>query len=178
MAKKGMNIRYKRKRERNKYNPTVNANDSAKNFVTTFLSVALFLGLMGLMVYGMDKLGVFQRGYEAPEKEETKISTEFIPISTVFTRNFKEYYVLFDNYRNEVSKDAYVNELLKGSKIPVYKVDMNRKDNAKYVGEKANKNATKTSELSINDVTLVKITNGRISSYKVGSEEIESYLSK
>lgn len=179
MAKRGMNIRYKsRKRERNKYNPTLNTNDSIKNFGITLLSVVLFLGLMALMVFGMNKMGVFQRRYTAPSKEEVKIDYVNIPIGTVFNREEKEYYVLFDNYRSNITSDTYINELLNDSNIRVYKVDMNRSDNAKFKGQKANKKANKASDLSINDITLIKITNGRISSYLVGSEEIESYLKK
>ena len=46
MAKKGMNIRYKaRKRERNKFNPTMNTNDSVRNFGMTLLYVIIFLCL-------------------------------------------------------------------------------------------------------------------------------------
>ena len=179
MAKKGMNIRYRsRKRERNKFNPTMNTNDSIRNFGMTLLYVALFLGVFGLLVFGMNKMGVFQRRYEAPAKEEAKIDYENIPIGTVFNRAEKEYYVLFDNYRSNVTSDQYINQLLKDSSIRVYKVDMNKKANAKFIGEQANKKASKASDLSINDITLIKISNGRISSYFVGSEEIEKHLSK
>ena len=179
MAKRGMNIRYKsRKRERNKFNPTMNTNDSIRGFGMTLLYVAIFLGVMALAVWGMYKIGVFQRGYEAPEKEETKVDYVNIPIGTVFTRSEKEYYVLFDNYRSSVTSDSYVNELLKDSKIRVYKVDMSKKENAKFAGETANKKAKNAGELSINDITLIKIKNGRISAYYVGSEEIESHISK
>ena len=179
MAKKGMNIRYKRpKRERNKFNPTMNTNDSIRNFGLTCLYVAGFLGLFALMIFGMDKLGLFQMKYTAPEKEGTKIDYEYIPIGTVFTRAEKEYYVYFDNYRSSVTSDGYINELLKNAKLRVYKVDMNKKENAKFAGEKPNLRATKASELSINDVTLIRITNGRLNGYITGSEEIESYLSK
>ena len=179
MAKRGMNIRYKsRKRERNKFNPTMNTNDSIRNFGLTFLYVAVFLGVMVLAVWGMNELGAFQRGYTAPEKEETKIDYEYIPISTVFNRAEKEYYVYFDNYRSSVTSDAYVNDLLKKSSLRVYKVDMNKKENAKFAGEEANRKAKKASELSINDITLIKISKGKISAYYTGSEQIEKVLSK
>ena len=55
---------------------------------------------------------------------------------------------------------------------------MSLKENSKYAGEEANKKATKVSELSINDINLIKITNGRISEYYVGSEEIEGHFNK
>lgn len=179
MAKKGMNIRYKaRKRERNRYNPTMNGNDSIRNFGMTCLYVAAFLGLFALMIFGFDKLGLFQMKYTAPEKEETKIDYVNIPIGTVFNRAEKDYYVYFDNYRSSVTSDAYINELLKDSKLRVYKVDMSKKENAKYAGDKANTKANKVSDLSINDVTLMRVTNGRNNGYLYGSESIERFLSK
>ena len=55
---------------------------------------------------------------------------------------------------------------------------MSKKENAKFAGETANKKAKNAGELSINDITLIKIKNGRISAYYVGSEEIESHISK
>ena len=55
---------------------------------------------------------------------------------------------------------------------------MSIKENAKYKGETANKKATKVSELSINDITLIKISNGKITTYLVGNEEIEGYFNK
>ena len=62
--------------------------------------------------------------------------------------------------------------------IPVYKVDMSKEENSKYKSESANKNAKNVSELKINDITLIKITNGKISSYIIGRESIEEYLNK
>lgn len=179
MAKKGMNIRYKsRKRERNKYKPELDNNNPVKNFLMTLLSVLLFLGLFGLMILGMKKLGVFERGYTKPEKEETKISYEYIPIGTVFNRTEKEYYVIFDDYSKSYTKDAYIDTRINNSDDTVYKVDMSISENAKYKGETPNKKATKVSELSINDVTLIKIVNGKISTYLAGTKEIEDYLNK
>ena len=180
MAKKGMNIKYKsRKRERNKYDPTMNTKDSAKSFVKTTIGVLVFLGLMYLMVFGLEKLGLFQIGYTAPTKEDTEISYEYIPIGTVFTRSEKTYYVLFDKYESILTEDSYVNALVDGiTNTRVYKVDMSLKENAKYAGETPNKKAARASELSINDITLIKISNGRISEYYVGNEEIEGHFNK
>ena len=179
MAKNKMGIKYKsRKRQRNKQNAEEVSATSKKSLLSNILGVAVFLGVMYLLIIGMEKLGLFEIGYTAPDKGETEISYEFIPIGTVFTRSEKTYYVLFDDYSNVLSRDNYINTLLEGSKISVYKVDMSINENAKYKGEKPNKKATKASELSINDITLIRITNGRISNYLVGSDEIEEYLSK
>ena len=70
MAKKGMNIRYKsRKRERNKYVDT-SSDTSLKSFGITIISVLLFLAVMYLLVLGMKKLNVLERGYTKGESSK------------------------------------------------------------------------------------------------------------
>ena len=84
MAKKSMNIKYKsKKRVRNKYDPTMNKEDTLKSGSRVLIGVIVFLGVMYLCVLGMEKLGVFQVGYTAPQKE-TKIDYEYINIGTIF----------------------------------------------------------------------------------------------
>ena len=176
MAKKGMNIKYKsRKRERNKYDPTLNKDDAFKSTIKIFISVGIFLGLMYLGVYGMEKLGVFQAGYTAPTKEN-KIDYEYINVGTVFNRSDKVYLVMFDDYSTNISYDMYINTLLDESKLPVYKVDMSKNENSVYASDKGNKKALRSNELKINGRTLIKISNGRIKDYIEGSNNIEAYL--
>ncbi len=177
MAKNKMQIKYKsQKRERNKNNIEVSSVDSAKSFGKTLIGVVVFLGVMYLCVFGMQKLGIFEKGYTKPTKEETTFSYEYIKIGTVFNRSDKTYYVLFDNYKNNYTNDAYINTLLSKSSIPVYKVDMNVKENQSAKGNEPNRKATKPSELSINDITLIKINNGKITDYVVSRDSIEEYL--
>ena len=178
MAKRSMNVRYKRKRERNKYKPELDKDTSLKSFVKTTIGVLLFLGLMLLMVWGMKKLGVFERGYTKPEKDEAEISYTNISVGTVFNRNEKEYLVLFDDYSSSITSDPYINTIVSNAGLNVYKVDMSKNENAKYKGEEPNRNATKATELSISDITLIKISNGKISGYYNGIDEIEGFLNK
>ena len=179
MAKKSMQLKYKsRKRQRNKYNPNVSKKDEAKSFLVTLGGVLVFLAVMYLIVFGMEKIGLFQMGYTAPNKEATEFDYERIPVGTVFNRSDNTYYVLFDDYSTRLSSDPYINLLVKKSGIKAYTVDMSLSENSKYKGEKENRKASNVSELSINDITLIKIVNGRITDYKVGTEEIEEYLEK
>ena len=177
MAKKGMNIRYKkRKRERNKY-VDYSDNNPLKSSLMSALSVLLFLGVMYLLVLGMKELKVFQKGYTKGEPV-SEIDYVNIPIGTVFTREDKEYLVLFDDYSSQISSDPYINSLLNSSSLRIYKVDMSKSENAKYKGEKSNKKASKSSDLTINGITLIKISNGRLAEYFEGKESIEGYLNK
>ena len=176
MAKKGMNIKYKsRKRERNKYNPTLEGSEGIKSSIGVVIGVVIFLGLMFLAALGMEKLGLFEAGY-SPKETEATIDYEYIPIGTVFNRSESTYFVIFDDYSTKISFDVYIDTLVSNSKTKVYKVDMGNKANAKYKGEKPNKKAVRATDLSINDITLIKITNGKIRDYIVGSNAIEEYL--
>lgn len=177
MAKKSMNMKVKSvKREKNK---TVErtAKDEAKSFAGTLIGVLVFLGVCYLGVLGMQALGVFDKGYIAPDKGETEISHEFISIGTVFNRDLDTYYVLFDNYESDYTKDAYINYLVDYElKDKVYKVDMNDLNNSKYKSDEANTKAQKVEDLKINDITLIKISKGKNVKYITGSEKIEEFL--
>ena len=176
MAKKGMNIKYRsKKRERNKYDPTMNKQETVTSGVKVFIGVGLFLGLMYLGVFGMEKLGVFQAGYTAPTPDDS-IDYEYINVGTVFTRSDQTYLVMFDDYSTNFSYDLYINSLLDESKTPVYKVDMSKKENSKFASETSNKKATRSNELKINGMTLIKISNGKIKDYVEGTSNIEAYL--
>ena len=64
MAKKNMQMRYKsKKRERNKIEVT--KQDEAKSILKTIAMVLVFLGVMYLMMMGLEKIGVFEKGYSA-----------------------------------------------------------------------------------------------------------------
>lgn len=175
MAKNNMGIKYKRpKRERNKVNYSMNETDGFKKFFIVLASVLAFIGLVYLGVLGLEKLGVFEAGYTKPSKEATEISTEYIMIGTVFNRPEKDYIVIFDDYSK--NRNPYVNSLAENNKLRAYKVDMSKPENAKYASDTSNANVKKDSELKINDVTMIRITKGKVSKYITGADKIEEYL--
>ena len=85
---------------------------------------------------------------------------------------------MFDDYSTNISQDPYINTVINNQELRVYKVDMSKKENAKYKGDKFNDKASKSSDLTISDITLIKIVNGRMDEYKVGKKSIEGYLNK
>lgn len=178
MAKKGMQIKYKsQKRERNK---NLNENSTSlelKSIIKTLIGVIVFLVVSYLCVLGLEKIGLFEQGYVAPNKEETKFDYEFITMGTVLNRKEKTYYVIFDNYKTSITENTYINDLLKSQdKYTIYKVDMNENENKKYISEEANKKAKTVNDIKINGLTLIKVTNGKIVDYVIGSKDIEEYL--
>lgn len=178
MAKNNMKLKYKpAKRDKNKKNLEVTKQEEVSSIIKTTIIVLVTVGVLYLCVLGMEKLGTFEKGYTKPEKEETVIDYEFIDIGTVFNRSEKTYYVLFDNYESDFTKDSYVNMLLDNQEDHrVYKVDMSLKSNEKYINKKENAKAQSVKDLKINGVTLMKVSNGKNAKYISGSEKIEEYL--
>lgn len=178
MSKKGIQMKVKApKRERNKKSQEINPQDEVKSFLYTFLGVIVFMGIVYLCILGMKHLGVFEKGYTEPVKEETVINYEFIPMGTILNRNEKSYYVLFDNFKNSLTEDVYINGLLSEQKMyRVYKVDMSLKENEKYLSKEPNAKAQTISDLKINGITLIKVSDGKIVKYLTGSDEIENFL--
>lgn len=172
MAKNNMKLRYKAKKRERKVELT--SENKIKSAIYTVVGVFLFFGLMYLCVLGLNKLGVFEEGYKKPDTK-TEFSYEKIMIGNVFNRSEKSYYVLFDNYKNYMVNN-YIDSLIKDSDEVVYKVDMSLSENASHISDESNKSASNSEELKINDITLIKISNGKIVKYLTGSDEIESYL--
>lgn len=175
MTKNTMKLKYKpAKREKNK---KVEVENDFKSIIRTMIIVLITIGVMYLLMLGMEKLGVFQRGYTRPDKGETEVSQTFINIGTVFNRDNDEYYVLFDNYESDYTQSTYINYLIdKEEDIKVYKVDMSKNENKKYASEEENDDAQSVEDLKINGVTLIKIEDHENVRYISGREDIEEYL--
>lgn len=178
MAKKSMKMKYKPvKRERNKEKFQKNTEDQVKSFAFTLIGVLVFMGVIYLGILGMEKIGVFEKGYTKPQEGEVTFDYEYITMGTILNRSEKTYYVLFDNYKTSITQDAYVNSLVaKQDKYRVYKVDMNKNENKKYIAQEANLDVKSVNDIKINDITLIKVTNGKIVDYAIGSDKIEEYL--
>ena len=98
LAKNKMKLKYKaQKRERNKKVERTTKDETLSIF-KNFVGILVFLGISYLCILGMAKLGLFEKGYTAPNAKEVTIDTDYIAIGTVFNRNDKEYYVIFDDY--------------------------------------------------------------------------------
>ena len=172
MAKNKMQIKYKRaKRERNKNKEEVTFKDELISFCKTLGIVVVFVGVLYLGVLGLKALGVFEKGYTKPTSETT-ISYEYILIGTVFNRNEKEYYVIFDDFEKDLH--ANISDIVSNKKLPVYKVDMSKSENALFKSEESNTKAKDASELKINDVTVIKFKDHKIAEYITGVENIEA----
>ncbi len=177
MAKNKMKLKIKpQKRVRNK-SVELSDSDKFKSVLYTLIGVLAFIGIVYGLVLLMEKGGLFEEGYTKPTSEATEISSEYISIGTVFTRDMNEYYVLFDDFSG-LKNDSYVSYLASKSNLKVYKVDMSKPENKSFASETSNPKAKRSNELKINGITLVRVKNGKIVNYIETSSKIEEYLSK
>lgn len=173
-----MQKNYKKKRERKNKQEIINKKENnIKTLIITSSGVIAFILLFYLANLGLTKLGAFEEGYTKPVAEEKEISYEEILAGNVFNRPYNTYYCLFDTY-GDLTNNVYIEYLLssKEYKNKIYKVDLSSPMNKTIVSEEINKKATKPSELKINNITLIKIEKGKISTYLVGDTKITTYL--
>ena len=129
----------------------------------------------------MNNLGVFDEGYTKPDRGEITISYETATVGTMFNRPEEEYYLIFDEYTENLNQ--YLTSILyryssEEDKLPIYQIDMNDGFNTKYIGEQGNPSAQKVEDVKINGITLIKISNGKNVKYIEGIENIENELLK
>lgn len=114
-------------------------------------------------------------------KESDSVSSLYdnmIIASSAFEQPGSEYKVIFfsqndasDNLKSLISSyDSSDNN------VKLYKVNMDEAINKYVISDESNPNATTFSELKINDVTLITINNGTISSYVVGEANVSNEL--
>lgn len=112
------------------------------------------------------------------KEEKTSIQYSEILLGTVFDKKDDEYLVLF-YYAND-NDNTYTTLMsdyeAKDERLPIYYVDLNNKMNKNCISTDSNKKATNANELKINDATLIKFSNNKISDYLIGEEEISNYL--
>lgn len=171
MGKKKENIKNKEP-ELIKY--TNDDTDQVKKFILILVGVAIvavalyFLSSKVLIKDGVDK--------EVKDVAETIEYTK-VDVGNIFNRPYEEYYVLaYDP--NSLSASIYSSLIGTFNKedSKIYFLDLSTEVNKAYVGD-GNKDATKASEISLKEPTLIKITNGKITAYLEDLESIEKELS-
>lgn len=151
-------------------------NEALNFFKTVIIVFASFLLISGFIMI-MAKYGVFEKGYEEPKTEATEISYEYILAGTIFNRLDSEYYVVFDKFESE-KLDVYFKYIIDSAstKLPIYKVNMDLKVNAKYASDTSNPKVQNVNDLKIKGVTLIKIKNGKNVLYLDNIEKIKTEL--
>ena len=147
------------------------------NVVKKFVFILLGVIVVSILLYVVTVK--YLKVDDTTESTETTITYTNVNAGNVFNRPYDNYYVFaYDTkdgnanyYGNIVSQ--YQNE---STNKKIYTMDLDLAINKKYVSDKSNKNATKTSELSLKNPTLIEIKKGKIVNYYDTEEAILNVL--
>lgn len=149
--------------------------DQIRKFILILIGVALITGLLYFVTAKYLIKDDFQE--ENTTKEEVTIAYDTIKAGNVFNRPYDKYYVFA--YDPTLAKASYYATLISNydnDEIKMYFLDMSLDVNKKYSGEEGNAKATVPSELSLTEVTLMLIENGKITKYYENIDDIANII--
>lgn len=176
----------KKSNTKNKKNKKVNNNNriietSKSNDVSKVVKCTVIILIILVLVYLLT-VYITKNSTDSVIKERvdnTTIQYDEILVGTSFNQPDDEYLVLFYNVDNDINSAYYTLKSdyeAKDDALPIYYVNLASKLNSDCISSESNESATNASELKINDTTLIKFTNNKISEYIVGAEKISDYL--
>ena len=147
--------------------------DQIKKFIFILIGVSIIAALLYFVTAKYLVKDKFQEENET--KEEVTLTYDTVRLGNVFNRPYDEYYVFaYDATNHKASYYAALLSNYEDSKI--YFMDLSLETNKVAIGENSNKDASKPSELSIKEPTLMLIKDGKISKYYETIEEIEKVI--
>ena len=144
-----------------------------------FIIILFAIIILVLIVYGITR---FVKKDEQAKEEVTAgvIDYDKVSIGTMLNRNISEYYVIIYDGKNEnaILYSSIINKYIaKTDSKKIYYCDLGNKLNSDYKAkDKVNKEAKNISELSLGDLTLIKVKNGKIDKYIEDIDTIKSEL--
>lgn len=164
----------RKQRRKMKQKQEDNYTQSIKSVVITLL-VVLGVFLLFYLITVLINNNERRLNTKEPEKQEVTIDYNEILGDNTFTMSPTEYYVMFYDFEGPeaVYYDYLFDQYSSGKDKFIYKVDLSKKFNKKFIAEdKTNKKAKKAGDLKVKDATLIKIKKGKNVKYVEGSSQI------
>lgn len=162
---------------------SINVGSDDENIIKKFVIILLVIILLVSIIYFVTEKTKTKEEIENTTTAE--INYEIVSVGMLLNRPEKEYYVMV---YDSTSDDAILYSTLinnyknKKDHLKMYYCDLNNKLNSDYYNKnndnKSNPKATKIDELNFGKLTLLKISNGKISKYLENYDEIKSLLNK
>lgn len=159
------------------YNTYKLSEETKHGLIIALIIAAIVAGVYFATIYLVNNGNL--SNYEPGNTADAIITYENINVGMVFNRFPDEYYVAFEDFgdKNKVQYNTIITSYTaKEKSLPIYKVDMTLKYNAKYASSDSNKYAQDARELAITTPTLIKIENGKNILYLEDLNEIKSEL--
>lgn len=149
------------------------------NVVWKLILILSGVAIVAFLLYFISAKYLVKDNFQDEEESagEVTITYDRIDVGNIFNRPYDEYYVLaYDPESLEASKYAALLNSFNKENEKIYFVDLSKKVNASYKNETGNSKASKPSEISLKDPTLMKIKKGAISKYIEEYEKIKDEL--
>ena len=143
-----------------------------KIFVIILLVFSVVYFLTSLLVSGEIK---FKK--DVVESIPATIGYDEILAGEIFNRNNEDYYVILYDYESD--KIDLINYYITSKFLPynkMYKVDLSNSFNSYILGDESNINTNNINELKVNDVTLIKVKDGKNDLAIEGIDKINEYF--
>ena len=148
-----------------------------------FIKILVIVVVFILAIYFVTKIFVRKElTNDNKETNVTEVDYSKMVFGTMLNRPYEEYYVLA--YSSEDNKANYYGALgdsyaTQENSLNIYYIDLDDSLNKEFIAEdgKTNPKAKSIDELSVGDITLIKIKDSKIVKYIEDVEEIKSELS-
>ena len=146
---------------------------STKSIIITLVVVLVVFALFYVLTLFIND-STRKLNTKEPEVVEPEIQYLEILGDSTFKMSPNEYYVLFYDFEGPeaVYFDYLVSKYSAGENQYIYKVDLGKGFNTKFIDEKTNKKAKKAGDLKVKDATLIKIKKGKNVEYTEGSSQV------
>lgn len=172
----------KKNKKRYKVNYVTDEEKEIRRFVIVLIVVILAVGGIYLLTRAFVTKDLFTKsGDETQEVTEGKVNYDVAMIGDMLNRPYKKYYVVIydttnDDYSSDMYSLVYNYSTLKKDKH-LYTVDLSNALNKDYYDAKnVNKKATSLKDLKVGDITLLEVTDGKITKYIVDYDKMQSEL--
>jgi len=174
----------KKKKNNKKYkvNYVTDEEKEIRRFVIVLLVVIVAVGGIYLLTRAFVTKDLFtKKGNDTKEVTEGKVNYDVAMIGDMLNRPYKKYYVVIydttnDDYSSDMYSLVYNYGLLKKDKH-LYTVDLSNSLNKSYYdAKKVNTKATTLKDLKVGDITLLEVTDGKISKYIVDYAKMQTEL--
>ena len=140
-----------------------------KRIITIMIGILITI----LIFYGITILVTDKKSSDTINDTDTEIQTKEILIGSIYNKTESEYYVLVQLSADYSNMYSTVSAYQEADLIKLYTADLNSVYNKKYFGAVSNFTTTYP---TFSKTTLIKITNGVITSYYEGVDQILDIL--
>lgn len=149
--------------------------DELTKLIQIVLAILVIFSGFYLLTYFLKENKSFN--YDNSNKTPAVIQYEEILAGTVLNQNSEDYYVLIKNTDSKLEYKSLINMYYQmGKKTELYYVDMNSIFNKKYISENNNLMIDDITELEVADTAIIHVKDGKVTSQKIGEEEVYSKL--